>query len=127
MNINLDKFWEFVKQWTVGRLIALLLLLSLLVCQKNLIDSLGRETILTILLFAVLLEVFQLSADKLQKPEAKRLEVKVDEEPQEQSHTDPSASETASKTWLFGATLILSLLGIIASAAFVLYHLIQSR
>lgn len=125
MSINLDKFWAFVKEWSVGRLIALLFLLSLILCQMDLVQSLGRVTIFAILLLALLLEVFQLSADKL-KPVGKQSGAETDEQDKEQSGREPDRAGTVLSTWPFVVTMILALLGIIGFAAFVLCHLIQN-
>jgi len=125
MSINLDKFWAFVKEWSVGRLIALLFLLSLILCQTDLVQSLGRVTIFAILLLALLLEVFQLSADKL-KPVGKQSGAETDEQAKEQSGREPDRAGTVSSTWPFVVTMILALLGVIGFATFVLCHLIQN-
>ena len=65
MKIDLEKFWEFVKQWSVGRLMILLLLLSFIFETTLVINNLGKESFYRLLIIAVLLEIFELSANHL--------------------------------------------------------------
>ncbi len=67
MNINFDKFFEFLKEWSVGRVVVLLPLLSffyIIISDKRaeeFLPYIGR-----LVLVGVFLEVFELSANHLQ-------------------------------------------------------------
>lgn len=65
MNINLDKFWQFIKEWTVGRLIALLLLIGWIFFCDTQIKDINQKLFLTLLTLAILLEIYELSHNKL--------------------------------------------------------------
>ena len=65
LNLNLAKFWKNIKEWSVGRMIALLVLLGLILKPYNFTQCLGLRFIFIILLVAILLEIFELSHNKL--------------------------------------------------------------
>jgi hypothetical protein len=67
MNINLDKFWEFVKTWSVGRLTVLLVLLGEIILKSMDKIFLDCKIIFAIIAIAILLEIFELSHNKLNK------------------------------------------------------------
>ena len=67
MRFDLDKFWEFVKEWTVGRLMVLLLLLAFLIDSTGVIESIGNDLFFKLVVLAVLLEMFELSSNHLEK------------------------------------------------------------
>ncbi|MEI6092766.1 MAG: hypothetical protein WCQ47_03690 [bacterium] len=62
MNLNLDKFWEYIRQWSVGRMMVLLVILAWMInaiAKKELQEGF----VLTIVCLGVFLEVFELSAN----------------------------------------------------------------
>lgn len=63
MNINLDYFWKFIREWTVGRLIVLLALLYILFTRIIVNELMVMKLILT----GVFLEIFELSLNKINK------------------------------------------------------------
>lgn len=66
MSFDPDKLWAFVKQWSVGRLVALLVLVGwIFSCEKEKIIN----SVFALLIIAVLLEVFELSANALRMHE----------------------------------------------------------
>jgi|GEM_PF-4799883 hypothetical protein len=66
MVIDLNKFWEYVKDWSVGRMAVLLILIGEIWCKlsKN-TDILPVNWIIKIYVIGVLLEIFELSHNKI--------------------------------------------------------------
>ena len=60
MSINLDKFWQFVREWSVGRMLVLLSILALLFNSRC--DL--KELLFRAISLGLLLEVFELSHNK---------------------------------------------------------------
>ncbi len=67
LNLNLDKFWECIKQWSVGRMIALLVILAWIIFTLKSLPCPSEKFLFNILLLSILLEVFQLSLNQLIK------------------------------------------------------------
>ena len=126
MKIDLDKFWALVKEWSVGRLIVLMLLLALLFCQVALVEALGRETILTLFLLGVLLEVYQLSANKLEPP---RVSTGGKPAAGQEGSSPPANNSHFQRSFLvrtfFAVVMILSVVGILVIEGFAVYCLTQ--
>ena len=60
MNISLDKFWDFIKQWSAGRLAVLILLIGeLIVKLKKDAHFVEPEMLFKFISMAILLEVFE--------------------------------------------------------------------
>jgi hypothetical protein len=60
MNISLDKFWDFIKQWSAGRLAVLILLIGeLIVKLKKDAHFMEPEMLFKLISMAILLEVFE--------------------------------------------------------------------
>lgn len=60
MNISLDKFWDFIKQWSAGRLAVLILLIGeLIVKLKKDTHFMEPEMLFKLISMAILLEVFE--------------------------------------------------------------------
>lgn len=62
MNINLDGLWKFIKEWSVGRMIALLALINLLIST---LSKCSYSITIYLVLIASFLEIFELSHNKL--------------------------------------------------------------
>lgn len=71
MNISQDKFWDFIKQWSAGRLAVLILLVGeLIVKLKKDTHLLQPELLFKLISMAILLEVLENTFAKM-KPDAK--------------------------------------------------------
>jgi hypothetical protein len=102
MTINLDNFWNFIKQWSVGRMLALITVLTWMFSNLKSDKPVDPRTIFFVLLIAVLLEIFELSHNKLK-------DVK--------SNMDQSAA--GKPCWIcvpYSLAMFLSLLGILIFA-----------
>lgn len=66
MNLSLDKFWDFIKQWSAGRLAVLVLLIAeLLVKLKKDQHFMEPEMLFKLISMAILLEVFESVVQKM--------------------------------------------------------------
>lgn len=113
ISLNLDKFWGFIKEWSVGRMIILLMILAWIIfCLKS-VKCIDQSFLFNILLVAVFLEIFELSHNKLEKID-KKLEkindklVKVDD---------------TFKKLIYSISMIISLLSIIGFSIIFLFKL----
>jgi hypothetical protein len=71
MNLSFDKFWDFIKQWSAGRLAVLVLLVGeLIVKLKKETSFLQPELLFKLISMAILLEVFESTYSKM-KPDTK--------------------------------------------------------
>jgi hypothetical protein len=60
MNISLDKFWDFIKQWSAGRLAVLILLIGELIIKlKKDAHFMEPVMLFKLISMAILLEVFE--------------------------------------------------------------------
>lgn len=67
MIIDFNKFWEFIKQWSVGRLIVLLTLIGWITLSINDSKCLDNKFIFSLLFSGILLEIFELTSNNLIK------------------------------------------------------------
>ena len=100
MKIDLNEFWKFVKEWTVGRLIALLILIAWIICCSKSLPCLNGKLLFSILLLSILLETFELSHNKLGKIKQKQ--------------------------WVYVVSMMISLLSIIGFSIFFLVFFYSS-
>ena len=71
MNLSLDKFWDFIKQWSAGRLAVMILLVGELIVKLKKDDHfLQPELLFKLISMAILLEVFENTYAKM-KPDGK--------------------------------------------------------
>jgi len=71
MNISFDKFWDFIKQWSAGRLAVLILLVGELILKmRDGSHFLPSDLLFKLISMAILLEVFESTYSKM-KPDGK--------------------------------------------------------
>jgi hypothetical protein len=71
MTLSFDKFWDFLKQWSAGRLAVLVLLVGELILKlKKGTHFLQPELLFKLIAMAILLEVFESTYSKM-KPDTK--------------------------------------------------------
>lgn len=99
ISLNLDKFWEFIKQWSVGRMIIILVMLAWIIFCLSSVKCIDQRFLFNILLVAVFLEIFELSHNQLEK-----------------------ANDTLKK-WIYSISIIISLLGIIGFSIIFVFKL----
>ena len=71
MNISFDKLWEFLKNWSAGRLAVFIILVSELVLKLKDKSFLAPEILFKLISMAILLEVFETTLSKY-KPDQKK-------------------------------------------------------
>ena len=65
LSLNLEKFWKFIKEWSVGRMTVLLVFITFIIFELNKINKLKTNFIFIITIEAIMLEIFELSHNKL--------------------------------------------------------------
>ncbi len=103
MIIDLTKFWKYVKEWSVGRLIVLLVLIAWIICCLKSLPCLNGKLLFSILLLSILLEIFQLS-----------------------SHYNYELAKTKQERSVYVVSMIVALLGIIVFSIFCLIFFYSS-
>lgn len=98
MNLSLDKFWDFIKQWSAGRLAVMILLVGELIVKLKKDDHfIQPELLFKLISMAILLEVFENTYAKM-KPDGKGF-------------------------WLYLVSIILSLGGMVVIALSMIFDL----
>jgi hypothetical protein len=71
MNISFDKFWEFLKNWSAGRLAVLVILVGEIILKLKDKTFLEHGLMFKLISMAILLEIFETTMNKF-KPESKK-------------------------------------------------------
>jgi hypothetical protein len=80
VNINFDAFWQYLNKWSVARMLVLLLVLGSLISKmfEKIVDS---KMFFTLIIIAILLEVFELAHNKLVQTPPEKENLPLPKEP----------------------------------------------